>query len=164
MGYIFSSQYTDFSLYKLVIKQTLQDQFIQKWYSSIDNSSRGQYYKLFKNQFGIENYLLRLPETIRLWLPKLRTCNLKIPIETGRWYNIPKTERKCTLCDEGIGDEYHYLFMCNNDYVSDLRKKYIPKYYITYPSLLKMQNMFSLCHSKLLSNVSIFFKKLSLLI
>ena len=36
-------------------------------------------------------------------------------MEIGRWNNIPTENRKCTLCDgNDIGDEYHYLFKCNN--------------------------------------------------
>lgn len=162
LGYMFFNQYIDYSTFKPVIKQILQDQFLQKWSSNIDNSSRGEYYKLFKSQFGLENYLLRLPEDKRIWISKLRTCNLKIPMETGRWYNIARTDRICTLCNEScIGDEYHYLYVCNNSSITELRKKYIPKYYTTYPSVLKMQNMLSLCHCQLLYNLAIFIKKLS---
>jgi hypothetical protein len=39
--------------------------------------------------FGLENYLVRLNEKTRIWMTKLRASNLRIPIETGRWYNIP---------------------------------------------------------------------------
>ena len=38
---------------------------------------------------GVENYLARLNEKTRIWMTKLRASNLRIPIETGRWYNIP---------------------------------------------------------------------------
>jgi hypothetical protein len=53
-------------------------------------------------------------------MTKLRASNLRIPIETGRWYNIPKDERVCTLCGQSIGDEFHLLFVpaiffMNND-------------------------------------------------
>jgi hypothetical protein len=34
-----------------------------------------------------------------------------LEIETGRWYNIPKDERFCTLCEQSIGDECHLLFV-----------------------------------------------------
>jgi hypothetical protein len=63
-------------------------QFIQKWHSDINNSSRGQFYSGFKNDFFLENYLLRLSEYNRKWITKFRTSNLRLPIETGRWYNI----------------------------------------------------------------------------
>jgi hypothetical protein len=41
------------------------------------------------------------------------TCNIRIPIETGRWQTINTREnRKCTKCSKDvIGDEYHYLFI-----------------------------------------------------
>ena len=51
--------------------------------------------------------LLHLLLKIRIWMTKLRGSNLRIPIETGRWYNIPKDERVCTLCGQTIGDEFH---------------------------------------------------------
>jgi hypothetical protein len=43
---------------KVTIKQRLQDQYIQKWFSDINNSSRGEYYSKFKTEFKLENYLL----------------------------------------------------------------------------------------------------------
>jgi hypothetical protein len=30
------------------------------------------------------------------------------------------------LCRDGVGDEYHYLFLCKNEAVFELRQKYIP--------------------------------------
>jgi hypothetical protein len=38
----------------------------------------------------LEPYLLKLSQVNFIWLCKLRTCNMKIPIETGRWVNIPQ--------------------------------------------------------------------------
>ena len=39
--------------------------------------------------------------------------NHKYPIETGRWQNIAREDRKCLLCNsQDIGDEYHYIFSC----------------------------------------------------
>jgi hypothetical protein len=40
---------------KITIKQRLQDQYIQKWFSDINNSSRGEYYSKFKTEFKLEN-------------------------------------------------------------------------------------------------------------
>jgi hypothetical protein len=91
LSYIFENQIGFIDV--KYITQILHDQFIQKWFSDIENSSRGEFYSLFKNNFGLENYLPKLPVQNRIWMTKLRTCNLRIPIETGRWTNIPRQER-----------------------------------------------------------------------
>ena len=87
LGYIFINQvgYCD----KTYLNRILSDQFVSSWYNDIDNSSRGQLYGSFKKDFGLENYLVKLNEKTRIWMTKLRASNLRIPIETGRWYNIP---------------------------------------------------------------------------
>lgn len=96
LRYIFENQieFIDNQL----ITQVLRDQFIQKWFSDIRVSSRGIFYSTFKKEFGLEKYLIKLPEQNRVWICKLRTSNLPIPIETGRWFNILKEARICTLC------------------------------------------------------------------
>ena len=47
-------------LLKTTIRQKLSDQFIQHWFSQINNTSRGEFYSLFKNEFQLESYLLKL--------------------------------------------------------------------------------------------------------
>jgi hypothetical protein len=42
MGYVFANQ--DDSDYKLLLKQILQDQYIQKWHHDMQLSSRGKCY------------------------------------------------------------------------------------------------------------------------
>ena len=46
-----------------------------------------------------------------------RTCNHRLPIETGRWVNIPRNEKVPDI----IGDEFHYIFNCTSlqDYRSN---------------------------------------------
>jgi hypothetical protein len=45
LGYIFQNQIGYFD--KNMVKQILRDQFIQKWHSDINNSSREQFYSGF---------------------------------------------------------------------------------------------------------------------
>ena len=71
----------------------------------------------------MENYLLNLSPNERALITKLRCCKLKIPVETGRWVNIPREERICHLCHNDIGSEYHYIFECSFPNVIDIRKK-----------------------------------------
>lgn len=147
---------------KTHVKQILIDQFIQNWRSEIGNSSRGHFYSLFKQEFCIEPYLLRLEQRYRIYITKFRLCNIRIPIETGRWQKITRENRKCTKCSKDvIGDEYHYLFICNNTEIQRLRSKYIPKYYVQNSSLAKMAGIFSLCNSQLLKSVALFLKGIS---
>jgi hypothetical protein len=40
--------------------QNLTDQYIQNWFNQIENSSRGEFYGIFKNEFNLEKYLLKL--------------------------------------------------------------------------------------------------------
>lgn len=136
LSYVFmNQQYIDISLYKPIIKQTLRDQFIQKWFQSLAESSRGSFYSIFKTNFCIENYLLKLSGQAKHLITKFRCCNINIPIEKGRWHNIPKEERLCVLCTENtVGDEFHYLFLCKNAKVVEFRNKFIPSYYIKNPS------------------------------
>jgi hypothetical protein len=77
LGYIFDSQdSSDYTRIKLLLNQTLKDQFIQRWTNEMINSSRGQFYSNFKTDFSFENYLTRLSENKRIWITKLRSCNL----------------------------------------------------------------------------------------
>lgn len=68
---------------KLSLKQRLHDQFIQRWLSNIDNSPKGKLYSCIKSEFRLEPYLLKLTAINRVFICKLRTCNLKLQIETA---------------------------------------------------------------------------------
>ena len=52
---------------------------------------------------------------------------MKFPFETGRWsYIKDKTYRMCAKCSEDlIGDEFHFLFLCSNPEIANLRAKYM---------------------------------------
>jgi hypothetical protein len=53
---------------KFIVKQNLTDQYIQNWFNQIENSSRGEFYGIFKNEFNLEKNLLKLlPHDIMLY-------------------------------------------------------------------------------------------------
>ena len=56
-----------------------------------------------------------LSERLRILFTQFRPGNTKLPIETGRWFNIERHERySCTLCNiNEIGGEFHLLFQCD---------------------------------------------------
>jgi len=89
-----------------------------------------------------------------MFITKLRLSNIKFPIETGRWRNIPRANRLCSKCTTGmIGDEFHYLFICQCKEAVEIRNKFIPNYYTNNPNKNKMIGLFNLCHTELLTNV-----------
>lgn len=147
---------TDFL--KLCVKQRLQDHFIQKWFSDMLNSSRGEFYSKFKTEFKLENYLLNLNCVNRIYITKLRTCNLKFPIETGRWIGVPKEERLCNLCNASLGNEFHYIFCC--DKLNDVRVKYLHSYFVNNPNENKMYKMLSIGNTQVLTQLSFLLKKI----
>jgi hypothetical protein len=46
------------------------------------------------------------------------------------------------VCNDDIGSEVHYLFICKSQYLSNLREKIIPPYYTTYPNDHKLAVLF----------------------
>ena len=67
---------------------------------------------------------------------RFRTSNHNLPIELGRYVNIDREERRCTLCNTGdIGDEYRYFCICS--YFDLPRKELLPRAIYRHPSVLK---------------------------
>ena len=78
---------------KVQISKTLSDLYIQEWHSKIASSSKGLNYNLFKVDATFENYLSILSRKHHSTLLKFRLSNHRLPIETGRWENIPIEEK-----------------------------------------------------------------------
>ena len=59
--------------------------------------------------------------------------NHRLPIEFGRFVNINRANRKCSLCNSGeLGDEFHFIFKCS--FFRKERKKHIAPYFYKKPS------------------------------
>ena len=74
------------------------DQFLQDWNSTVHNSPKAFNHRIFKTDFKFEEYFNILDEQNSLLL--CRTTNHKLPIEKGRWSNIPRENRYCELCQK----------------------------------------------------------------
>ena len=112
----------------------------------------------FKPTFGLEKYLVNLPFCYRVALTKIRTANHKLPIEKGRYRNIPREERKCTLCNlDKVGDEFHFILEC--PMLNELRLKYIPQFYFRRPNFYKYSQLLSIQSKNKLLNLGKFLKE-----
>jgi hypothetical protein len=54
---------------------------------------------------------LRFPDLVRL--VRFRTGCHDLHVERGRWNHTPRDARTCSLCGQGIQDEYHIIFACS---------------------------------------------------
>lgn len=122
---------------KQSIRQCLTDQFRQNWHDETQNCSKATNYKLFKDTLEFQNYFEILNKKASVLFCKFRTGNHKLPIETGRWNNIDRSDRKCMLCNEQIGDEFHYILECNA--LSQERSNLISGHLFRNPNILKFK-------------------------
>ena len=81
-----------------------------------------------KDEFGLSSYLkLSKFPLHRIVITKLRLSAHKLPIEVGRYEQIPRHERRCPLGCPHIGDEVHYIFQCSHPFMQDLRNNLISR-------------------------------------
>ena len=138
-----------------IVKQTLVDQFLQKWHCNTDISYKERKYKIFKENFEFEKYFTVLPRHLYLSMVHFRMSNHKFPFETGRWNNIQLDDRKCVLCAKNSkGDEFHYLLECS--FFSNDRKKCLCSYYYSRPNVPKFKQLLSLADEQQLTKLTIF--------
>ena len=130
------AQSVEFTWLTCKVQLILRDTFQQHWLSEIQMFSKCSNYKFFKIRFGYESYLHLLQDDLRLPLCRFRCRNSKIPVENYHVLNLD--DKNCKLCNLNTeGDEYHYLLIC--PFFEYERKKFVPKYFYTYPSIEKME-------------------------
>ena len=130
-----------------IINRNLKLEYISNWIDTVNSSAKcSVLYKHIKPIFEREHYLSHLPYNLRLAISRIRTCNHKLPIEAGRYglNHAAREDRICTKCDSGlIGDEYHFILICTNPILLELREKYISPYYAMFPSMYKLAGLFN---------------------
>ena len=138
--------------FKNMVKTRLKDQYVQSFFSEINDNELYYNYRLFKDNFLFERYLTDLPEKYAKTFMKFRTLNHKLPIQKGRAEGIPRPERICTKCAlNDLGDEFHYILVC--PYFHLERKKYLKKYYLSKPNVIKFQDLLASSKKSQLANV-----------
>ena len=136
------------------IKQRLFDQANQDLMRSINTSTKLQSYCIFKEDTQLESYI----DTVKVTkygfaLSRLRLSSHSLAIQTGRYTGIPRHERICTSCNmNAVENEFHFLLVCPH-YI-DLRRKYLPAYYCSWPSLPKFKSIFQSKSKTLINNLS----------
>ena len=145
----------NFKGFTRIVKQRLEDLFVQDSRAIINASPKCLLYKQLDVQClsGLQFYLQkRLCTSFKSLLYKYRTSAHKLNIESGRFLNIPRNERKCQVCNlQDIEDEYHFILIC--PVYRDLRIQYIKSYYFRHPSMYKLVCLFDIKSVKVLTNL-----------
>lgn len=139
-----------------VIKQRIRDQYIQTWNASLNSMSKLESYSRYKKTFEMEKYLQILSnDTLRKHLSAFRLVSHRLEIEIGRHNNIPREQRICKICNmQQTESEYHFLLVCPAYH--DLRTKYLPRSFLSWPTLQKFDSLMKHNGNKMLSNIAKF--------
>jgi hypothetical protein len=156
LGYVWNDQNpVNVKWLKYQVFLTLKDQFVQKWRSEVWHSGKCINYRIFKSDFTFENYLLHLPENLRVKYTRFRCRNHKLPIEIGAHTGVARENRKCTKCNLGeIGDEFHYIYKCKA-FLTE-RKKFLKEENLKTPSTYNYNKLFN--NVKSVINLALFVK------
>ena len=112
---------------------------------------------MYKVVYVMEEYLVKLSKKKKIILSELRACNNKLPIIEEKYRNISRAERMCNMCEDNfVGNEFHMLFVCQNENIVRLRNMYIPEYYKNKPSLYKYGLLMQTTSCKTLNNLALF--------
>ena len=153
LEYIWNQQ-SEIEIPFYTIKQRIIDMYCQKWYTEINNSSRLESYCLFKHDFKQEKYLdVILENKYKVALSRFRTSSHDLRIETGRYDDIDREQRRCKSCNMvKIEDEFHFLLVCPK--YRELRSKYFKRYFCHWPTINKFETLMSSSSNKLLNNLA----------
>ena len=83
--------------------------------TSNNMNNKLDFYKKIKTEFTLEQYLLNIKNgDIRRNVTRFRISAHKFPVEIERYLTVPRELRTCTICYEGIGNEFHYFPECSH--------------------------------------------------
>ena len=112
-------------------------------------------YNLIKTNNFSEQYIDLLDiRVFRSAFASIRISAHKLEVETGRYIGIDRQYRICTLCNDGIGDEIHFMLVCKP--LMELRKKYIPENYLQCPSSHRLAVLLSCKNVSVVRNIALF--------
>ena len=104
----------------------------------------------------VEKYLAVLDvKKIRYFFVNFRVGSHDLEIERGRYSNIPRQNRICTLCNSSsLEDEFHFLLNC--EFYSELRMLHIPRKYFSPPTINKFNVLMSCKNETTIKSVAVF--------
>ena len=121
-------------------KDVLMNDFVTEWKRSISDYSRLDIYCGIKSKYEMEIYISScVGKFYRSTIAKLRLGVFPLKVETGRYRNIPHSQRVCSSCNkQAVDNTQHFLLVCEK------HKQLWEKFFKTVSEKLNIQfvNMF----------------------
>ena len=100
----------------LVFKTRLKDQYLQTWTDDVASNAKCINYHMYKSDISLEFYITFLPMKLRTVFSIFRCRNHKLPVETGIYKNIPRSERVCVKCTQSETHSCDQRLSVTNDF------------------------------------------------
>ncbi len=106
-------------------KRKLLEKESNEWGENVMGYSKLDLLSKIKHEFGTEKYLqLDLDRYDKCLLSQFRYDILPLEVETGRYKNLAREQRQCTICNNGsIEDQIHFAFKCH--VYNDVRSEFV---------------------------------------
>lgn len=121
-------------------------------HTSKNDAKLEHYWSIRKIHTAMPTYIKEIQNVkFRQALTKFRLASHSLPIETGRWHNVPRAHRLCKLCNiNAIGDELHCSLSCSHNDISRWRTQLFNNIIEISPQfdlLSKQQQFYYLLHA-----------------
>ena len=138
--------------FKKYIKRKCEDLATQSWYSMLSTNSLCDCYMEFKHGLFLEPYLRKLKAKHRIQLSRFRCAPY---ISSGVKGRITGNHSQhCSFCHKECKvDEYHLLMVCET--FRDKRVELIPKFFHSFPNIMKFDQLMNSMNIELLENLSV---------
>ena len=110
------------------LKVKLEQKFLSCWREHTENTRKNSESKLtlfasLLNKFQCAPHILAISNyKLRCSFSRFRLSAHRLPIETLRYSNVPRSLRLCPFCCKAVGDETHYMLHCTDPQITESRE------------------------------------------
>ena len=105
------------------MKSSLREIYDNVWFrerGELFENSKLDFLVSLKENLCMSPYLLKCSiPSFRSAITKIRTSAHKLPVETGRYKNVPRENRLCPFGCNVVGNESHYMFECKHPIIEN---------------------------------------------
>jgi hypothetical protein len=100
-----------------------------------------------KEKYETDTYLfLDIDKTLIKQFTQIKISNSKLMIELGRHNKTDINNRICSLCKNGVDDEYHFIILCSS--LNNITNKKLANILSIFPSFHVLKGYFCVLFKK----------------